>query len=431
MLSFKKNYFYLPLLALLCSCFPTYKDTLPYNNIPPQNSAVTFYRSGYYKDSEGNDIACYWINKERIDLTDSNLSKDAYGGYIFVENDQIYILGGYKNKNGLYQTCYWVNKERTDLSTPGRFFIIGDFLVHDGQVYTTFMEQDNEENDIPYYSINGKRIVLDSPPNARHIIPGEILIQDGHIYITGHYKDSLLVNTYACYWVDGKRTDLGFGRIDSMYVKDDKIYLGGISYKDKAVYPKRVDHFNDHIRGVCYWVNGEIHKLNTPDFNWDSIAEERTTTVDFIFFQNNNLHFICNKTSWDIEYYNYNFSYLVNGERADITNFGLSSFYSVFTGDDQIYFTYVTWNNRLEREDLYYWANGKKVKINTPNDAEYLKSNRITVKNGKVYISGSYSLENKENNDRKTHFYWVDGKRTDFTSEDNERAYRSYFVIQQ
>jgi len=424
-LSFKKNYFYLPLLVLLCGCFSTNKDT--YDNSSPLNDAVTFYRTGIYEDNEGNTIACYWVNKERIDLTNPNLSKDAWSDKIFVENDQIYILGAYIDKNGRSIKCYWVNNERTDLSSPKEYSLASDFLVQDGQIYITGMYKDNKGNEIACYWINGKKILLDTPPNAKGVQADNILVQNGHIYITGHYGDSFFSN--VCYWVDGKRTDLGLGHIQCIYVKDDKIYIGGASYDDKVVSSRKEDDFSyPIICNACYWVNGEIHKLDIP-------GQEPTSAVEFIFIQNDNLHILCNRTSNDSNYEKFTASYFINEKRTDILNFKHSAIYSAFMEDDKIYIACIYGDHLFGREKLCYWVNGKITKIDTPRNAEMPIINYITVKNGQVYISGSYSQRRntgrlfggkvKEYNK----FFWVDGKRTDFPSAENENTFDEYLVI--
>jgi hypothetical protein len=428
MLSFKKNYFYLPLLILLFGC-STYKDT---NDNLTQNDAVTFYRTGNYEDDEGNKIACYWINEKRIDLTNPSLSKEAWSDEIIVQNDQIYTLGAYIDRNDNYITCYWVNKERTDLSFPKEYLVAGTLLLQDGQIYITGMYKDNEGKETACYWINGKKISLDTPPNAKNVQADMILVQDGHIYITGYYGDLFFHN--VCYWVDGKRTDLGLGFIRCIYVKDDKIYVGGGSYDDKVVSSREEDDFSDPICDACYWVNGEMHKLKIP-------GREPKSAVHFIFIQNDNLHIICNRTSKESDYYNYTASYFVNDKRSDITGFNHSSAHSAFMGDDQIYIACYVANAYggylFGSEKLCYWVNGKKIKVDIPNNAEFPSINRIIVQNGQVYISGTYSQQRHDGSlfggrtrTEYTKFYWISGKRTDFPSKENENAFDSYFVIQ-
>lgn len=121
-------------------------------------SAGSVYAGGYYTDTHGLEIPCYWKDGACISF---ELPQDAKFGRvdaIFVDNGTVYAAGRCNGPNVIY-TCYWVNGKRTDLESPSEML---------------------------EYNLTG------------------IAAMGGKVYVSGHYG----YNVAACYWIDGKRTDL-------------------------------------------------------------------------------------------------------------------------------------------------------------------------------------------------------------------------------
>lgn len=116
------------------------------------------YAGGYYTDTRGLEIPCYWKDGACISF---ELPQDANFGRvdaIFVDNGTVYAAGRCNGPDAIY-TCYWVNGKRTDLESPSEKL---------------------------EYNVTG------------------IVAMGGKVYVSGHYGH----NEAACYWIDGKRTDL-------------------------------------------------------------------------------------------------------------------------------------------------------------------------------------------------------------------------------
>jgi len=381
-----------------------------------QSGVVTFYRAGNYKDNEGNYIACYWVNNKRIDLTNSTLSKDAMAVRIFVEDGIIYIKGIYKDKVGNQIHCYWINGERMDSpvqSPPSVYTDIKAIFLQDGKIYTLGYYLDSYGNRIPCYWINEERKDLDSTGIPDRFVADRIRVQDGKVYVTGHYFRKYFDIIEKFYWVDGKRTDLGLGSINSIFEKDGVIYTAG-SYK--------VNEDEEGPGNACYWINGERKTLPIPLLT-------RFSSVKSIYIHDEKIYMLGYYYIRKGGYNNGKDCYWVNGERTDLTPNSDSDIYSIFVDKNKIYTV-----GRYKGAGLFpkrracYWVNGKRKKLSDPgNIFESSRALDIKVLNGNIYILGWY----KYNENGSGYCYWVNGQRTDFVSEKNEYISDATFTIQE
>ena len=52
---------------------------------------------------------------------------------------------------------------------------------------------------------------------------GSEIIPDRNVYVAGYIVDAS-GNSTACYWLNGKRVDLGPGQLEDIVVSDGKVY---------------------------------------------------------------------------------------------------------------------------------------------------------------------------------------------------------------
>ncbi|MDD2584832.1 MAG: hypothetical protein PHE99_07835, partial [Bacteroidales bacterium] len=77
-------------------------------------SGADVYAVGLYNKFNSNSTAhtaCYWKNRERIDLEDN---AQAYG--IYIDGNDIYVAGSIGDVPARYKPCYWKNGIRVDLA---------------------------------------------------------------------------------------------------------------------------------------------------------------------------------------------------------------------------------------------------------------------------------------------------------------------------
>jgi len=280
----------------------------------------------------------------------------------------------------------------------------------DGKIYTLGYYLDSY-NRIPCYWINGERMELDSEGLSGSFFANRIKVQDGKVFVIGHYfiGDKGVYENF--YWVDGKRTDLGLGSISSIYVENDIIYTTG-SYK--------VDEYDSG--NACYWVNGERKILPIPLLT-------QFSRVESIYKHDEKIYLFGGYYIRERKGINKKACYWVNGERTDLTppDSGWSDIHSIFVDKDQIYAA-----GRYNSGDFFskstacYWVNGKRKKLSEPSGFfEGSSALYIEVLNGNMYILGSF----RHNVMWNGRCYWVNGQRTDFVPEKNEDIIDATFTI--
>ena len=64
---------------------------------------------------------------------------------------------------------------------------------------------------------------------------GSEIIPDRNVYVAGYIIDAS-GNSTACYWLNGKRVDLGPGQLEDIVVSDGKVYAVGWTFGASASY---------------------------------------------------------------------------------------------------------------------------------------------------------------------------------------------------
>ena len=114
---------------------------------------------------------------------------------------------------------------------------------------------------------------------------GEEIIPDRNVYVAGYITDSS-GESIACYWLNGKRVDLGSGEIADIVVDNDKVYAVGYDFgaaanywidsesyvlegNDPEAYSIAVHNGDVYTagrdNGACYWKNTQKNKLSGGD----------------------------------------------------------------------------------------------------------------------------------------------------------------------
>lgn len=109
---FKQSTAFLTICVFLLSCK---KETS--NHI----STTDIYIAGSYVNNL--EIACYWKNGTRVDLSDGTTDAGAYS--IVVTGNDVYVSGYYDD-----HLCYWKNSVKTILPVPEN---------RDGYAYSLFI----------------------------------------------------------------------------------------------------------------------------------------------------------------------------------------------------------------------------------------------------------------------------------------------------
>jgi hypothetical protein len=65
---------------------------------------------------------------------------------------------------------------------------------------------------------------------------GSEIISGRNVYVAGYIADES-GNSTACYWLNGKRVDLGPGQLEDIVVSDGKVYAVGWNYGGSASAP--------------------------------------------------------------------------------------------------------------------------------------------------------------------------------------------------
>ena len=107
------------------------------------------------------------------------------------------------------------------------------------------------------------------------------IIPDRNVYVAGYITDAS-GNSTACYWLNGKRVDLGPGQLEDIVVSDGKVYAVGWTFGASASYWIDNESFDlegsgaeaysiavhdgdvytaGRDDGACYWKNTTKNKI--------------------------------------------------------------------------------------------------------------------------------------------------------------------------
>lgn len=200
------------------------------------------YAAGWYYNAYAHrNGACYWRNGVAVDLEPE---VNCVAKAIAVANGVVYVGGRFDRRidenSYALDACYWRNGVRVDLGEG----CVYDIAVDGDDVYLAGYTIDPVTfRTTPCYWKNGILVKLDEP--LADGVAGTwqvecIYVREGVVYACG------TMGTIACYWEDGRRTDLEQGEAHDLCVQGGDVYVTGSAQGNP-----------------CYWVNGSRHSLFT------------------------------------------------------------------------------------------------------------------------------------------------------------------------
>ncbi len=227
------------------------------------------YTAGYYVNQANVEVACYWKNDRRFDLT--NGSSGARAHDIAVVDDVVYTAGYYRAGSNLI-ACYWIDNVRYDLCAVPDNGEAMAIVVMDGKVYTSGYCNTSGNDKIACYWVNQERHTIYSANTSklRWNIAYDIAVFNGVVYTCGNYYFGS--DRIACFWVGSAKYDLQSTNYDSyaysMFYTGSEFYIAG-AYGDGrpccfktqvdgsySLVPLNPEQTGGYARAVDVWVSG-------------------------------------------------------------------------------------------------------------------------------------------------------------------------------
>jgi len=168
-------------------------------------SAGDTYVGGYIKNSQNIQVACYWKNKQRVDLSDG--TANAIVNSVFVDGADVYAAGNYAGVVGgfVYSiACYWKNGVKTDLINAGSD--ARSISLSQGDIYIAGNYLTSNAPTACYWK-NGIKVDLVTGAGVKWSTTSSMKIADNNVFISGFYQNNN--DKYiGCYWKNGIRVDL-------------------------------------------------------------------------------------------------------------------------------------------------------------------------------------------------------------------------------
>lgn len=207
----------------------------------------------------------------------------------------------------------------------------------------------------------------------------DITVVGSDIYLAGSGR-----SIGACYWKNGKPTDLGDGYVYAIAVSGDAVYTAGSYYN-------RDDNKPDDSPGAypCYWKNGMRVDL-ANEAGWgkavDIAVSGENVYVSGYYINDNTVH-LC---------------YWENGIPTDLISISASNWNGIWLGSIAISGGDVYCLTQSIGSDGY-WKNGIFIPL-----ASNAHTHDIFVLERDVYVTGYYGKDNK-----KIACYWKNGEKID------------------
>jgi hypothetical protein len=168
---------------------------------------IAGYSSGSVLSPNNTDIphAQYWKNGELI-FRESEVSS---GASIFTHNNDIYMAGTVSSANNTSIACYWKNKQRVDLTDGSEDALTRSVFVTDKHVYIAGMM-----NHQAVYWKDGEMIALTT--EGTNSMANSIYVQGENVHVAGYQ------NGHPAYWKNNVRQHIAnqdkLGQIKFMVV---------------------------------------------------------------------------------------------------------------------------------------------------------------------------------------------------------------------
>ena len=244
----------------------------------PGPAASGVYVAGYYNDGS-NDIAAYWIDGAKTDLSVAVGATDAYATGIFVDGADVYV-SGYYDKGGDRFATYWLNGLRDDLTGAGEFVVATGIYVSGGDIYVSGSDSIAT---LPLFWRNGSR------ENLRAVaaigIANRIVEHGGLPYAAGSFGASTI--PYATIWRDTTdEADLSGGdpshAFDITIASSGDLHVAG----DYFIGARPVSVFWTVNSGTLGFLRTELHNVVGSNSTAYGVDEEGGTVYTAGFYDN-------------------------------------------------------------------------------------------------------------------------------------------------
>lgn len=270
-----------------------------------------------------------------------------------------------------------------------------------------------------------------------------IVFDSGSIYVVGTCNDA--TNNKACYWKDGVRTNLEYsGGTDwqteghGIAVYNNRVFVSGRVLKNGAVKPSGV-YWEDNTASMVELTDalaygyansifvepysGSVYVGGGEDFIGTTGMEEG------VYWKNDTRNMIAittmiESTTADSSGNVYSAGYETDVDHTNAVYYFNSTKYAltvpstttsskatgIYLGGSDVYIS--GYYNAGSGNRPCYWKNGEMVDLSDGSDGYNYNANAIFVKDGSVYVAGSYYNSTTGKN---ISCYWKDGVKTDLT----------------
>jgi hypothetical protein len=203
------------------------------------------YVAGYYNDGD-HDVAAYWTDGTRTDLTDG--TANARANSIYVYDGDVYVAG-YYNDGTRETAAYWKNGGSPIEFTSGSEDRgeAEDIFVDSNGVYVAGFYSTGTNETIWYNDDGVETPLINNNSEAKAT---GISVKNGVVYVSGYYADGVYPYV-ATYWKDGTKItpDLFPEKsqgLDIFVTDSDDVYVSGLYYDS-----------GEANFGSSYWLNDE------------------------------------------------------------------------------------------------------------------------------------------------------------------------------
>jgi hypothetical protein len=221
-----------------------------------------------------------------------------------------------------------------------------------------------------------------------------------YVYVAGYYQDGRMsMENQACFWVNGKRTDIG-----------NNSKANGLAVVDGNVYVAITQTYNYNT--AHYWVDGERMSLNLPDISGINGTHSSRSRANSITVDNDVIYVAGAHDYKNLSDNPYKACYWQIRQWWEIIDLPGEAYNSeataIFVEDGKLYIAGYYTNSKYGIVRACYWADNERIDLPGTDDT-YTTS--MAVKNGKVYIVG-YTTSF----DHQSPCYWVDGEAVELVN---------------
>lgn len=226
-------------------------------------SAVQFHNGSLYLAGTVGTRAfvglpCLWIDNEIKTLPVLDINNGGSVNDMYIDGETVYT-GGFVEEGSQALPAYWRNEEMTYYDCPGAQCIGKAIEVDNGDVYLAVgITYEHHRFEAVYYK-NGEIIELTSLSDESQMgWPEDMTVANGKVYVVGYYYAEN-GNYKPALWVDGELQELSMvdpdliGSAYAIQVYQGHVFISGDTarMKDPDVTPQVVETI------ACYWVDGK------------------------------------------------------------------------------------------------------------------------------------------------------------------------------